>query len=77
MNHAEDANTKLIEVIQKQKLMAGKKKQVDKEIDSNKIKIKNLSNLENFGQINVCITDKTGTLTKNDLVVRTIYTDEQ
>ena len=54
---------------------AKNKESMKMELDRDKIQIKNLNNLENFGQVNICVTDKTGTLTKNDLVVRKLYTD--
>ena len=37
------------------------------------VKIANSEVIENLGQIDLCICDKTGTLTKNELVLRELY----
>lgn len=41
----------------------------------NKIRVQNAVVLENLGQINTLLTDKTGTLTNNNLTLQSIYTD--
>ena len=45
------------------------------EIEERKVKISNSEILENLGQIDLCICDKTGTLTDNMFKLRRFYTD--
>ena len=45
------------------------------EIEDKKVKITNSDILENLGQIDLCICDKTGTLTDNMFKLRRFYTD--
>ena len=45
------------------------------EIEDKKVKISNSEILENLGQIDLCICDKTGTLTDNMFKLRRFYTD--
>ncbi len=42
-----------------------------------KVLVKNLQAVEALGRVNVIITDKTGTLTRNEMVVSHIFIDEQ
>lgn len=41
----------------------------------NMVKITNTEVIENLGKIDLCICDKTGTLTKNELLMKELYTD--
>ena len=41
----------------------------------NMVQITNVEIIENLGQVDLCICDKTGTLTNNVLKLRKIYTD--
>ena len=42
---------------------------------ANMVRISNTEIIENLGQVNLAICDKTGTLTENKLTLRKIYTD--
>ena len=39
------------------------------------VQITNTEIIENLGQIDLCVCDKTGTLTSNSLKFRLVYTD--
>lgn len=41
------------------------------------VRISNTEIIENLGQANLCVCDKTGTLTQNRLTLRKIYTDSK
>ena len=41
------------------------------------VKIANTEVIENLGQVDLCICDKTGTLTKNELTIKEFYTDNK
>ena len=41
----------------------------------NRIRVQNAVVLENLGQINTILTDKTGTLTNHNLTLQSVYTD--
>lgn len=41
------------------------------------VSIANTEVIENLGQVDLCICDKTGTLTKNELIIRELYTDNR
>jgi len=43
----------------------------------NMVQITNTEIIENLGLIDLCICDKTGTLTKNELTLAKIYTDNK
>ena len=42
---------------------------------ANMVRISNTEIIENLGQVDLCICDKTGTLTQNQLTLRKVYTD--
>ena len=44
---------------------------------ANMVRIANTEIIENLGQVDLCICDKTGTLTQNLLTLRKIYTDNK
>ena len=46
-----------------------------KESYRNAVQITNTEIIENLGQIDLCVCDKTGTLTNNSLKFRIFYTD--
>ena len=41
------------------------------------VKVCNSEVLENLGQINLLLADKTGTLTRNQMILRTFYCDNR
>ena len=50
----------------------------DEEEDlSHRVEIKDGEVLENLGQLDLVLTDKTGTLTNNNMVLRKIYCDKK
>ena len=52
----------------------------DKEAEearNEKVQVRNSEVLENLGEINLLLTDKTGTLTKNQMILRNIYCDNR
>lgn len=43
----------------------------------NMVKIANSEVIENLGQVDLCICDKTGTLTKNELIIREFFCESK
>lgn len=55
--------------------VTGKNEREEERRALTKIKITNTEIIENLGQVELCICDKTGTLTENSLTMRCFYTD--
>lgn len=45
------------------------------DINKNRVEVMNTEIIENLGQVDLCICDKTGTLTENSLNLRRLYMD--